>query len=68
MMTTPNSLGMDFMKTVVEPIRQVAPRECLRGFFDDYATSDADVVVLAGETHLYRKPVRIFTWHVSRTA
>ncbi|EGN96359.1 hypothetical protein SERLA73DRAFT_186078 [Serpula lacrymans var. lacrymans S7.3] len=48
--------GMDFVKYVVEPIRQTVPRESIRGFFDDFANVDADVVVLAGETHLYRKP------------
>lgn len=48
---------MDFVKHVVLPIRQVAQRTSLRGFVEDYHHVDADVVVLAGETHLYRKPV-----------
>ena len=48
---------MDYAKTVVNPIRQVAKRSTIRGFKDDYYHLDADVVVLAGETHLYRKPV-----------
>jgi hypothetical protein len=52
-----SSLGMEYAKTVVQPIRQVAPRSTIRGFTDDYYHVDADVVVLAGETHLYRKPV-----------
>jgi hypothetical protein len=52
-----SSLGMDYAKTVVNPIRQVAKRSTIRGFKDDYYHLDADVVVLAGETHLYRKPV-----------
>ena len=51
------SLGMEYAKTVVNPIRQVARRSSIRGFSDDYYNLDADVVVLAGETHLYRKPV-----------
>jgi hypothetical protein len=49
---------MDYAKTVVNPNRQVAKRSTIRGFKDDYYHLDADVVVLAGETHLYRKPVR----------
>ena len=53
----PSSLGMEYAKTVVHPIRQVAHRSTIRGFRDDYYHVDADVVVLAGETHLYRKPV-----------
>jgi hypothetical protein len=48
---------MEYAKTVVQPMRQVAPRSTIRGFIDDYYHVDADVVVLAGETHLYRKPV-----------
>ena len=52
-----SSLSMDYAKTVVNPIRQVVKRSTIRGFKDDYYHLDADVVVLAGETHLYRKPV-----------
>ena len=52
-----SSLGMEYAKTVVNPIRHVAKRSTIRGFKDDYYSLDADVVVLAGETHLYRKPV-----------
>ncbi|KAG9314347.1 hypothetical protein JVU11DRAFT_5139 [Chiua virens] len=48
--------GMDFVKHVVMPERQVAHRASIRGFVEDYRHIDADVVVLAGETHLYRKP------------
>lgn len=50
---------MDFVKHVVMPMRQVALRTSIRGFVEDYRHVDADVVVLAGETHLYRKPVSI---------
>ncbi|CAE6424929.1 unnamed protein product [Rhizoctonia solani] len=50
------TLGMDYTKSVVEPIKQVAPRSRLRGMFDDYNHIDAEVLVLAGETHLNRKP------------
>ncbi len=37
------------------PIKQVMLRASIRGVKDDYHNVDADVVVLAGETHLYRK-------------
>jgi hypothetical protein len=53
----PSSLGMDLAKTVVYPIKQVAPRSTIRGFKDDYYDVATDVVVLAGETHFFRKPV-----------
>jgi hypothetical protein len=49
---------MDFMKHVVYPIRQAAPRDTLRGLQEDYGYLTADVVLLAGEVHLWRKPVR----------
>ncbi|KAH7930947.1 hypothetical protein BV22DRAFT_1077535 [Leucogyrophana mollusca] len=48
--------GMDFVKHVAVPMKHVASRQSMRGFKDDYAHIDAEVVVLAGETHLYRKP------------
>ncbi|KAH8991482.1 hypothetical protein EDB86DRAFT_3046284 [Lactarius hatsudake] len=54
--TFPASLGMDFAKLIVGDLRQVAPRTSIRGFKDDYYDLDADVVVLAGETHLGTKP------------
>jgi len=44
-------------RTVVSPIRQLAPRSSIRGFKDDYHHVDADVVLLAGETHVWRKVV-----------
>ncbi|KAH0838292.1 hypothetical protein J3R83DRAFT_6569 [Lanmaoa asiatica] len=54
--TFQGAAGMDFVKHVVMPIRQVAQRTSIRGFVEDYRHVDADVVLLAGETHLYRKP------------
>jgi len=48
---------MDLAKTVVNPTRQVTKRSTIRGFKDDYYDVDADVVVLAGETHSGRKAV-----------
>lgn len=50
---------MDYTKTVVEPIRQVVPRYTLRGFKEDYADVDADVLLIEGEIHLGRKPVSV---------
>ncbi|TFY76959.1 hypothetical protein EWM64_g7055 [Hericium alpestre] len=50
------ALGMDYTKTVVEPVRQVVPRGTIRGFKEEYGDVDADVVLLEGETHLNRKP------------
>jgi hypothetical protein len=52
-----SSSGREFTKSIVHPIRQVLRRSTIRGFKDDYYDVDADVVVLAGETHLNRKPV-----------
>jgi hypothetical protein len=50
---------MDYVKHVAEPIREVAPRQSLRGFKEDYGHMSADVVLLSGEIHLSRKPVSI---------
>ena len=52
-----SSHGMDLAKIVVNPTRQVTKRSTIRGFKDDYYDVDADVIVLAGETHVGRKPV-----------
>ncbi|KAH9032251.1 hypothetical protein EDB85DRAFT_2145627 [Lactarius pseudohatsudake] len=54
--TFPAVVGMEFAKIIVGDLRQVAPRTSIRGFKDDYHDLDADVVVLAGETHLGTKP------------
>jgi hypothetical protein len=48
---------MEYIKNVVTPIRQVAPRRVLRGLVDDYEHLSADVVYLKGEVHYERKPV-----------
>ena len=52
-----SSSGMEYLKTVIETIKQVAPRKRLRGFTDDFAWIDDTVVLLDGETHYGRKPV-----------
>lgn len=49
--------GVELDRQVVTTIKQVALRTSIRGFEDDYHNVYADVVVLAGETHLYRKVV-----------
>ncbi|KAH9173184.1 hypothetical protein EDB89DRAFT_2095346 [Lactarius sanguifluus] len=54
--TFPAVVGMDLAKIVVGDLKQVAPRSSIRGFKDDYHDVDADVVVLAGETHVNTKP------------
>ncbi|TFY57376.1 hypothetical protein EVG20_g8576 [Dentipellis fragilis] len=50
------ALGMDYTKTVVDPVRQVAPRGTIRGLVEEYKDIKDDVLLLAGETHLGRKP------------
>ncbi|KII86439.1 hypothetical protein PLICRDRAFT_114277 [Plicaturopsis crispa FD-325 SS-3] len=54
--TFDGALGMDYSKTVIKPIRHVVQRESLRSFLDDFGDIDANVVHLAGEIHLGRKP------------
>ncbi|KAI0316209.1 hypothetical protein OF83DRAFT_1173097, partial [Amylostereum chailletii] len=62
-------LNMEFTKTVVDPIRQAVPRTSIRGWADEYADVDADVLLLAGETHLTRKSGGVrFTTPGARTA
>lgn len=59
----PSRRGMDYVKNVVNPIRQVAPRRTLRGLREDYGHLTADVVLLTGEVHHERKPV---SYHQNR--
>lgn len=56
--------GMDYSKTVVDPIRQVVPRSRVRGLVEDF-TVTAEVLLLEGETHLGRKPVRVQFYYMS---
>jgi hypothetical protein len=49
--------GVELDRTLIFPIKQVSPRWTIRGFKDDYYDIDADVVLLAGETHVNRKVV-----------
>ncbi|KZP27898.1 hypothetical protein FIBSPDRAFT_730105 [Athelia psychrophila] len=54
--TYSGAIGMDYIKNVVNPIRQVAPRDSLRGLREDYGHLTTDVVYLPGEIHYERKP------------
>jgi hypothetical protein len=54
---SPSSSEFGLEKTIVQPMKQVVLRSSIRGFKDDYHHVDSDVVLLAGETHLRRKPV-----------
>lgn len=54
--TWQGAIGMEMTKTVVEPIRQVAPRSMLRGWVDQFYDKTEDVLLLEGEVHLERKP------------
>ncbi|KIO28545.1 hypothetical protein M407DRAFT_242976, partial [Tulasnella calospora MUT 4182] len=54
--TYAGALGMDYLKSVVQPIKQVAPLRWVKGWQDDYKNAGTDIVVLEGETHLGRKP------------
>ncbi|KAG8949667.1 hypothetical protein FRC04_008413 [Tulasnella sp. 424] len=52
--------GMEWLKSVVQPVKQIAPLRSLRGWQEDYAFLDHDVVLLEGEIHLGRKPGAMF--------
>ncbi|KAH7914049.1 hypothetical protein BJ138DRAFT_1144531 [Hygrophoropsis aurantiaca] len=65
--TYDGALGMDYVKNVVNPIRQAAPRDSIRGYVEDYRHYDADVLLLKGEIHYERKPAGLrFTTTDSR--
>jgi hypothetical protein len=57
----------DLDMTVIQPIKQVAPRSSIRGFKDDYYHVDSDVVMLSAATLVWCKPVRIAPHFLSRT-
>ncbi|KAL4065231.1 hypothetical protein J3A83DRAFT_4360512 [Scleroderma citrinum] len=57
--TFDGALGMDYVKNVVDPIRQVAPRNSIRGFVDDFYNITEDVLLLRGEIHYERKPASL---------
>ena len=52
-----SSVGMEFARVVVGHLKKVVPRSSIRGFKDDYHDVGADVIVIAGQTHINAKPV-----------
>jgi hypothetical protein len=68
MILSPSSTKFELDRTIIHPIKQVALRSSIRGFKDDYYHVDSDVVLLSGETHVWRKPVRIAPHFLSRTS
>lgn len=62
-------MGHEYTKSVVDPLREVAPKQSLRGFWDKYGSIQADVLYVAGEIHHDRKPVRVLTkpWDLPNT-
>jgi hypothetical protein len=60
-------MAWELDKTIIRPIKQVAPRLSIRGFKDDYYDMDTDVVLIDGEVHNGRKPVSIAPHFCSRT-
>lgn len=61
-------LDMEFTRTVTDPARQVVLRESIRGWVDEWGARTEDVVLLVGETHLYRKPATMrFTTLAARS-
>jgi hypothetical protein len=54
--TWDGALEMDFVKWVVTPRIEVAPRDNIRGFVQDFANITEELFVLKGEIHLRRKP------------
>ncbi|KZO96223.1 hypothetical protein CALVIDRAFT_545606 [Calocera viscosa TUFC12733] len=66
--TFQGSRGIDLIKHVTEPIRQVAPTSMLRGLVDDVNNVQDEVLLLEGETHLWRKPGSLrFTTAMARS-
>lgn len=49
---------MEYVRTVTEPIKQVSLGERMKGWWDDYKDISEEVLLLEGETHYQRKPVR----------
>ena len=64
---SPSSIKYELERTITQPIKQIARRSSIRGFKDDYYHVESDVVLLAGETHAWRKPVRIAPHYLFRT-
>lgn len=54
--TWDGALGEDLVKWVVKPRIDVAPRDNLRGFIQDYGSRTEEILYLNGEIHHHRKP------------
>lgn len=52
---------MEVAKTIVSREKEAVQRSSIRGFKDDFHDVDADVVVLAGETHIGRGVVSSYS-------
>ncbi|KAG9079933.1 hypothetical protein FRC06_007300 [Ceratobasidium sp. 370] len=48
-------LNQEFIKAIVWPMTQAAPRAHIRGFVNDLAQRTEDIVLVSGEIHLERK-------------
>ena len=48
--------GMDFLKSPVNPVTQVAKESTLRGLYEDGHEQNAKIFHIEGEIHLYRRP------------
>jgi hypothetical protein len=57
--TYQGAVGAEYIKSVVDPIREVAPMQSLHGFWNKYNVIQADVLYVVGEIHEDRKPVCI---------
>jgi hypothetical protein len=51
---------MDYTKSVITPIREVARHDSIHGFIQEYKNVTEDVFLLEGEIHLGRKPGSLF--------
>ena len=56
-MTVIPSISSGLHKSVAEPLKQIGRRELLHGFVEEYSNVIEDVVLLQGQTHLYRPSV-----------
>jgi hypothetical protein len=55
--TYKGAVGSEYLKSVVTPMREVASKERMHGFWNKYGAIHADVFHIAGEIHENRKPV-----------
>jgi len=50
-----SGVAQELFKGPIDPIKQIAPVSSIRGLAEQYGNVTEDVLLLAGETHLYRK-------------